>query len=235
MEMDEIQVYLREHHDEAFGAFQAGLIPTVTRERMIGVRTPILRRYAKKLIRIGKAAAFLDALPHTYFEEDQLHAFLLAEIKHYEEARRRVWAFLPYVDNWATCDQLIPKALMYDPQGVLRDIEVWLASDHTYTVRFGIGMLMRYFLDERFDPVYLEWVACVRSREYYVNMMIAWYFATALTKQYEAALPYLTEARLNVWVHNKTISKARDSYRVSDEKKAYLKTLRRRETVVESS
>lgn len=226
--MNDIQVYLFENRDEAFRQFQAGLCPSVEKGHMIGVRTPILRAYAKELMTSGKATDFLDDLPHEYFEEDQLHAFLLGEIKDPHEVRQRLFRFLPFVNNWATCDQMILPILLKDPPQLLRDIAVWLESDHEYTVRFGILMLMRYFLDERFDPDYLERVSYIRSRSYYVNMMIAWYFATALAKQYDRTIPYLTEERLDVWVHNKTISKAWDSLRIPADQKQYLKTLKRK-------
>ena len=212
--------------DGKFAAFQARLIPNVAPERILGVRTPELRKLAKQLRGSSDAEAFLNTLPHEFFEENNLHAFLLCGIKDFERCVQAVEDFLPYVDNWATCDQLSPKAFARNRQALLPRIRSWLNSDRTYTRRFGIGMLMSHFLDEDFREEYLSWVSDIHSEEYYVNMMIAWYFATALAKQYRAALPYIEERRLGPWVHNKTIQKALESYRVSEEHKACLKTLK---------
>ncbi|MCI7742561.1 MAG: DNA alkylation repair protein [Clostridiales bacterium] len=212
--------------DGKFAAFQARLIPNVAPERILGVRTPELRKLAKQLRGSSDAEAFLNTLPHEFFEENNLHAFLLCGIKDFERCVQAVEDFLPYVDNWATCDQLRPKAFARNRQALLPRIRSWLDSDRTYTQRFGIGMLMSHFLDEDFREEYLSWVSDIHSEEYYVNMMIAWYFATALAKQYRAALPYIEERRLGPWVHNKTIQKALESYRVSEEHKACLKTLK---------
>ena len=212
--------------DGKFAAFQARLIPNVAPECILGVRTPELRKLAKQLRGSSDAEAFLNTLPHEFFEENNLHAFLLCGIKDFERCVQAVEDFLPYVDNWATCDQLRPKAFARNRQALLPRIRSWLDSDRTYTQRFGIGMLMSHFLDEDFREEYLSWVSDIHSEEYYVNMMIAWYFATALAKQYRAALPYIEERRLGPWVHNKTIQKALESYRVSEEHKACLKTLK---------
>ena len=212
--------------DEKFAAFQARLIPNIAPERIIGVRTPELRKLAKALRGSDEAEAFLKELPHEFFEENNLHAFLLCEIKDFEHCVRRVEEFLPYVDNWATCDQLRPRVFAKNKQALLPCIRAWIASDRVYTRRFGIGMLMSHFLDEDFREEYLGWVSDIHSAEYYVNMMIAWYFATALAKQYKAALPYIEERRLDPWVHNKTIQKALESFRVSDEQKKLLRTLK---------
>ena len=212
--------------EEEYAAFQAKLIPNVAPERVIGVRTPALRKLAKTLRGSGQAEEFLKALPHEFFEENNLHAFLLCEMKDFEACVQAVEDFLPYVDNWATCDQLRPKAFARNKQALLPYIRSWLDSDREYTRRFGIGMLMSHFLDEDFREEYLSLVSDIRSEEYYVNMMIAWYFATALAKQYEAALPYLENRRLAPWVHNKAIQKALESFRVSDGHKTYLKTLK---------
>lgn len=210
--------------DTTYQVFQCKLIPTVAPERIIGVRTPALRQYAKELIKRGEAEPFLASLPHRYFDEDQLHAFLLSLGKDYGETLRAVDAFLPYVDNWATCDQLSPGVFAKNRDRLLSAIERWIASGHTYTVRFGVGMLMQHYLDEEFDPRYLDAVTEVRSEEYYVNMMRAWYFATALTKQWDAALPYIEQRRLDEWTHNKAIQKALESYRVPEERKTFLKS-----------
>ena len=212
--------------EEKYAAFQARLIPNVAPERVIGVRTPALRKLAKTLRGSGQAEEFLKALPHEFFEENNLHAFLLCEMKDFEACVQAVEDFLPYVDNWATCDQMSPGVFRKNKQALLPHIRRWIASERCYTRRFGIGMLMSHFLDEDFREEYLSLVSDIRSEEYYVNMMIAWYFATALAKQYEAALPYLENRRLDPWVHNKTIQKALESFRVSDERKIYLKTLK---------
>ena len=212
--------------DEKFAAFQARLIPNVAPERVIGVRTPALRKLAKTLRGSGEAEEFLKALPHEFFEENNLHAFLLCEMKDFEACVQAVEDFLPYVDNWATCDQMSPGVFRKNKQALLPHIRRWIASEQCYTRRFGTGMLMSHFLDEDFREEYLRLVSDKRSEEYYVNMMIAWYFATALAKQYEAALPYLENRRLDPWVHNKTIQKAVESFRVSDEHKACLRALK---------
>ena len=212
--------------DEKFAAFQARPIPNVAPERIIGVRTPALRKLAKTLRGSGEAEEFLKALPHDFFEENNLHAFLLCEMKDFDACVQAVEDFLPYVDNWATCDQMSPGVFRKNKQALLPYIRCWIASERCYTRRFGIGMLMSHFLDEDFREEYLSLVSDIRSEEYYVNMMIAWYFATALAKQYEAALPYLENRRLDPWVHNKAIQKALESFRVSDGHKTYLKTLK---------
>ena len=212
--------------EEKYAAFQARLIPNVAPERVIGVRTPALRKLAKTLRGSGQAEEFLKALPHEFFEENNLHAFLLCEMKDFEACVQAVEDFLPYVDNWATCDQMSPGVFRKNKQALLPHIRRWIASEQCYTRRFGIGMLMSHFLDEDFREEYLSLVSDIRSEEYYVNMMIAWYFATALAKQYEAALPYLETRRLDPWVHNKAIQKALESFRVSDGHKTYLKTLK---------
>ena len=212
--------------DEKFAAFQARLITNVAPERIIGVRTPTLRKLAKTLRGSGEAEEFLKALPHEFFEENNLHAFLLCEMKDFDACVQAVEDFLPYVDNWATCDQMSPGVFRKNKQALLPYIRCWIASERCYTRRFGTGMLMSHFLDEDFREEYLRLVSDERSEEYYVNMMIAWYFATALAKQYEAALPYLENRRLDPWVHNKTIQKAVESFRVSDEHKACLRALK---------
>ena len=212
--------------DEKFAAFQARLIPNVAPERIIGVRTPALRKLAKTLRGSGEAEEFLKALPHDFFEENNLHAFLLCEMKDFDACVQAVEDFLPYVDNWATCDQMSPGVFRKNKQALLPYIRCWIASERCYTRRFGTGMLMSHFLDEDFREEYLGWVSDIHSAEYYVNMMIAWYFATALAKQYEAALPYLKNRRLDPWVHNKAIQKAVESFRVSDGHKNYLRTLK---------
>ena len=226
----EIHEALFQLRDEKYRAFQVKLIPNIAPETMIGVRTPALRSLAKQLYRSGDYTAFLAELPHRCFDENQLHAFILSEIRDFKACIEETCRFLPYVDNWATCDQLSPKAFKRNRQRLLEYIPGWLASGQTYTVRFAIGMLMAHFLDEDFEPEYLRTVSQVRSEEYYVRMMVAWYFATALAKQYDAALPYIEGCRLDPWTHNKTIQKCVESDRIPDERKAYLKTLRVRTT-----
>ena len=212
--------------DVPYRDFNAKLVPTVDKATIIGVRTPQVRALAKEFAADPQIPAFLDALPHQYFEENNLHGALLEKIKDYDECMVRVEQFLPYIDNWATCDSLNPKVFAKHKPALLSKIRVWLTSDHVYTVRFAMGMLMKWFLDDDFSPEYLDLIAAVRSDEYYIRMMQAWYFATALSKQYDAALPYIEQHRLEPWTHNKTIQKARESFRVSDEHKAYLCTLK---------
>ena len=228
MENREIRERLYAMRDESYRAFQAKLIPNLDPERMIGVRTPALRSFAKELQRGGEIGDFLAELPHRTFDENQLHAFLISELRSYDECLREVDRFLPYVDNWATCDQLSPRVFRKHREELKAPIRRWIASGETYSVRFGIGMLMAHYLEEDFSPAWPELVASVQSDEYYVNMMIAWYFATALAKQYDRVLPYLEDRRLEPWTHNKTIQKAVESYRISEDKKAYLKSLRRK-------
>ena len=222
----EILARLRAMQDLKYRDFTASLNPAVDKDRILGVRLPELRRLAKELRREGGADAFLAELPHRYLEEDLLHAFLLSMEKDHLRLLEGLDAFLPFVDNWAVCDTLRPAAFKKHPAGLPDRIRGWLSSAHPYTIRFGLGMLMAYYLDEAFMPEYLEWAAALRSGKYYVNMMIAWYFATALAKQYDAAIPYLELRRLDRWCHNKTIQKAIESRRVTDEHKAYLRTLK---------
>lgn len=225
---DEIREALLAKQDTAYRDFQAKLIPTIDRETVIGVRTPELRKMAKQFAKQEEIGAFLAELPHSYFEENQLHAFIVAERKDFAQCMEELTAFLPYVDNWATCDQMSPKVLKKHRQELMPYIREWIASGETYTVRFGVRMLMEHFLDEDFDLAYPGMVSEIRSEEYYVNMMIAWYFATALAKQYEAVLPYIEEKRLETWTHNKAIQKAVESYRITPEQKGYLKGLKER-------
>ncbi len=224
---DEIQKELFAKQDTAYRDFQAKLIPNLKDGAMIGVRTPELRKMAKQFAKHEDIGTFLETLPHTYFDENQLHAFIISEKKDFAQCMDGLNRFLPFIDNWATCDQLSPKIFKKHRGELLPYINEWLVSDQTYVIRFGIGMLMEHFLDEDFDIRYPETVAAIRSEEYYVNMMIAWYFATALAKQYEAVLPFLERNRLDIWAHNKTIQKAAESLRITAEQKAYLKTLKR--------
>ena len=214
--------------DEAYKQFHCKLMPTVDSDTVIGVRVPMLRKLAKELYGTAEAEAFLSELPHKYYDENNLHAFLIAQIKDYNSCIAEVERFLPYINNWATCDGLSPKIFKKHLPELLEHIKVWLTSDETYTVRFAIGMLMQFYLDDAFDLQYSDMVAAVKSEEYYVNMMIAWYFATALAKQYDAVLPYLENHKLDIWTHNKTIQKAIESYRITDDQKKYLRGLKRK-------
>lgn len=224
MNLDYLHTILMENRDMVYRDFMERLIPNVSPETILGVRTPQLRRIAREM---GSGEWFLDCLPHHYFEENQIHAFLLAGKKDFEEVVARVEAFLPFVDNWATCDQLRPKVFQKHRGELLPYLENWISDPAPYTIRFGVEMLMCHFLDEDFRPSFLELAASVQSEEYYVKMMIAWYFATALAKQFDSALPYLEQERLSPWIHNKTIQKAQESYRIDQEKKEILKKLRR--------
>ena len=221
-----IQKKLFSMQDKNYQEFSSKLIPNIAPEKIIGVRTPALRQLAKEVLASGEAEAFLQDLPHAYHEENQLHAFILSAMKDYEPCMAYLEKFLPYVDNWATCDQMSPKVFKKHRSELLLQIRKWLKAEDTYTVRYAIGMLMVHFLDEDFDCSYLDLVAQIRSEEYYINMMIAWYFATALTKQYEETVPYIEKQRLAPWTHNKTIQKAIESRRISAEQKTYLRTLK---------
>ena len=224
--MDTIQEKLFALQDLNYRQFQAKLMPTVDPEQIIGVRMPALRKLAKELKGTAEAEAFLRTLPHRYYDENNLHGLLLCARSGYEETVAGLDIFLPHVDNWATCDLLSPRAFRTHPPQLPEQIRRWLDSGETYTVRFGLEMLMSFYLDECFRPEYLGWAAEVKSEEYYVRMMVAWYFATALAKQYDAALPYLTGRRLEQWTHNKTIQKAVESYRITPEQKDALRALR---------
>ncbi|MEE5994608.1 MAG: DNA alkylation repair protein [Oscillospiraceae bacterium] len=222
-----IQEKLFSMQDIQYKDFNAKLLPNIDKDSIIGVRTPELRKFAKELAKSEEVSVFLEDLPHRYFEENQLHVFLISEMKDYDTVIAELRRFLPYVDNWATCDQLSPKVFKKHLNKLMEKIKEWIHSDKTYTIRFGIGMLMRWYLDEHFKPEYLDLVAEIQSEEYYVNMMRAWYFATALAKQYDDTIRIIEENRLDAWTHNKTIQKARESYRISDEQKEHLKTLKR--------
>ncbi len=212
--------------DEKYKEFQKKLIPTVDENTVIGVRTPVLRKYAKDVSGTPGAVIFMQTLPHEYYEENNLHGMLIETMKDYDECIAYLEEFLPYVDNWATCDLISPRVFKKHKDELLVKIKEWMASDRVYTIRFGMEMLMTHFLDEDFKPEYLGMAADVHSEEYYVNMMIAWFFATALAKQYEASLPYIENHCMDRWTHNKTIQKAIESYRITDEQKRYLKSLK---------
>lgn len=209
--------------EEKYRDFSSKLMPTIDKSKVIGIRTPLLRKYAKSL---EEYEEFLSDLPHEYFEENNLHAFLIEREKDFDRCIQKLNIFLPYVDNWATCDSLKPGVLKKEPKKLLKHINEWIKSKDVYAVRYGINLLMSFYLDDNFDKEYLETVACVKSNEYYINMMRAWYFATALAKQYEAAVPYIENKKLDIWTHNKTIQKAVESYRISLQQKEYIKTLK---------
>ena len=211
---------------EKYRDFQSRLVPNIPKETILGVKTPEMRRIAKEIKGTEEAEQFLTELPHQYYEENLVHFFLIAEIRDFDACVRAVETFLPYVDCWPVCDQSSPKAFAKHHDKLLPLIQKWLGSEHVYTVRFGIRMLMNEFLGADFKPEYLAWAAAVRGEDYYVKMMVAWYFATALAKQYDESVVYIEERRLEPWTHKKAIQKAVESFRVSDAHKEYLKTLR---------
>ncbi|MCD7756534.1 MAG: DNA alkylation repair protein [Firmicutes bacterium] len=225
MRPEDVQQALLAQRDDAYRQGQISLLPTVAPDTILGIRTPALRRMAREMT---DAQAFLRCLPHRYFEENQLHAFLLERGRDFDRTVEQVDAFLPFVDNWATCDQCSPRIFRTHRRELLPYIRRWLRSEHPYTVRFGMKMLMDLYLDADFAPEYPKMVASVRHTDYYVKMMAAWYFATALAKQYDAVLPYLAENRLDRWTHNKAIQKAVESRRISPERKELLKQYRRK-------
>ena len=224
--MEEIKRKLFTLQDIKYRDFHSKLMPDTDKETVIGIRVPVLRKFAKSIAGTELADRFIEELPHHYYEENNLHMMLITGIKDYEECLLEIERFLPYIDNWATCDFPAPKCFADHKEELLPLIKNWIASVKTYTIRYGIGMLMRLYLDEDFDPEYVELVAGVKSDEYYVNMMIAWYMATALAKQWDAVIPYIEKHRLSDWVHRKTIQKAVESYRITDEQKDYLKKYR---------
>lgn len=226
--MTSLQQRLFKMRDEKYAAFQAKLTPGIPSESFIGIRVPILRAFAKEFIKEPEHETFLKHLPHNYYDENMLHGLILSLLKDYDKCIEMTDAFLPYVDNWAVCDIMSPKVFAKHKEDLLQKINTWSKSSHTYTCRFGLEMLMTHFLDKDFKPEYLEIPAIVKNEEsYYVNMMIAWFFATALTKQWDASLPYLTNNRLSTWCHNKTIQKACESFRITPEQKTFLRTLKR--------
>ncbi len=226
MTNEEIRDRLFSLQDEKYALFTAGLIPTLPREKFIGVRTPALRSLAKEIYKSEDYEDFLSDLPHKYYEEDNLHGFIICQMKDIDECITELRRFVPLTDNWATNDCTRPAVLKKYPEKTFCLASEYLKSSETYTLRYGIGLLLSYFLDESFDENYLKLVSEVKSDEYYVNMMIAWYFATALAKQYESTVPYIEKHILSHWVHNKTIQKASESYRIDEEKKAYLKSFK---------
>lgn len=224
--MEEIQKHLFELQDMAYRDFHSRLMPGIDKETVIGIRVPVLRKYAKSIAGTELSEKFIKELPHRYYEENNLHMMLITRIKDYDRCLLEIERFLPYIDNWATCDFPAPKCFENHKEDLLPVIKRWITSSETYTIRYGIGMLMRLYLDADFDPEYVRIVAEVKSDEYYVNMMIAWYMATALAKQWDVVIPYIEEHRMPDWVHRKTIQKAVESYRITDEQKRYLKGYR---------
>ena len=222
----EIRRHLLTLQDEGYREFHSKLIPTVDKDKIIGIRTPILRKYAKEISKREDIEDFLDALPHKYYEENNLHAFILSDMKDFDYVLNRYEELLPYIDNWATCDIGAPKVFKKNKYKLLPYMNKWIESDKTYIIRYGINMYMSLFLDEDFKVEYAERVAAVKSEDYYVNMVIAWYFATALAKKYEDIIPFIEDRVLDEWTHKKTIQKARESYRITDEQKEYLKRLK---------
>jgi 3-methyladenine DNA glycosylase AlkD len=225
--MKEIQALLLPHREESYAQFQRKLLPTLPPETIWGVRTPVLRSLAKQIAQENECAAFLQECPHVLFEERQLHGFILSGVKDFDQCLTLLEAFLPTIDNWATCDQTSPKVFRAHSAELLPFIRRWLASPHPYTVRFGVNMLMQHYLDANFSPEYPAWVAGIQTEDYYVRMGMAWYMATALAKQWDAVVPYIEQGVLDKWVHNKTIQKAVESYRLTPAQKTYLKAFRR--------
>lgn len=222
----DIQKRLFQLQDEKYRAFQCALMPTVDADRVIGIRTPQLRALGKEIIRAGRGAEFISELPHKYYEEDNLHGVIISEMKDYDEAVRELDRFLPYVDNWCSCDMISPAVFKKHRDRLIGDIRRWLSSGETYTVRFALKMLMAHYLDSEFTPEYPELALTAPRGEYYTDMMLAWYFATALAKQWDAVLPYIRSGRLGAWVHNKAIQKAVESLRITQEQKELLKSMR---------
>ena len=225
-ELTKLQKQLFELQDLKYRDFHSKLMPETDKETVIGIRTPVLRKFAKEFAGTSESEAFLRQLPHRYYEENNLHMMLITGIKDYEKCMEEIQRFLPCIDNWATCDYPAPKCFARHKDQVLEEAKRWISSGETYVIRYGIGMLMRLFLDEDFSSEYLEMAAAVQSQEYYVNMMIAWYFATALAKQWDATVPYIEQHKLSDWVHRKTVQKAVESYRITPEQKEYLKGFR---------
>ena len=228
MKENEIIQKLFELQDEKYRNFQSKLIPTINSESIIGVKTPELKTLAKDISKGNEILRndFLSDVPHRYFEENQLQAFIISDEKDFDKCIDYLENFLPYIDNWATCDQLCPAIFKKNHSKLLPYINKWINSNYTYTIRFAIKLLMQHFLNEDFKPEYLEMVAKVESSEYYINMMRAWYFATSLAKQYESTITVIQEKRLDIWTHNKTIQKAIESFRITPEQKTYLRSLR---------
>ena len=225
--MNNITDKLFKLQDKKYQEMQFKIIPNIDNSTIIGVRTPDIKKLAKEVYK-DDYKLFLKELPHKYFDENQLHAFIISEIKDFNECIDYINKFLPYIDNWATCDTLIPKVFKKNTDKLIKEVKKWIKSKEDYTIRYGVGTLMRFYLNDEFKEEYLELVSKIKSNEYYVNMMIAWYFATALAKQYNSTIKIIENNKLDTWTHNKTIQKAIESYRITDEQKNYLKTLKRK-------
>lgn len=225
--MTHLQEELFKLQDIAYRDFHSSLMPGVDKEAVIGVRIPVLRKFAKEYAKSGETEQFMRELPHKYYEENNLHMMLIAQIKDYDKCISETEKFLPHIDNWATCDLPLPKCFDKNKEDILERAKKWIAADTTYVKRYGMGVMMRLFLDEDFKEEYIQLVAGVKSEEYYVNMMIAWYMATALAKQWNTVIPYIEQRKLSPWVHRRTIQKAVESYRITDEQKIYLKSFRK--------
>ena len=226
---EEIKKRLFALQDTQYKAFHSKLVPNINADKIIGVRTPELRKLAKEYAKNKQIDDFLASAEHDYYEETNLHGFIISETKDYDQCIKELDRFLPVVDNWATCDLLSPKVFKQkkNHERLIEDIKRWMSSDQPYTVRFGIEMLMSYFLDDDFKPEYLQWVAKEKGEHYYIKMMVAWFFATALAKQWDAAIPFIEQKTMDKWIHNKAIQKAVESYRITDSQKAYLRTLKK--------
>ena len=225
--MDSLQKKLFELQDVEYGNFHSRLMPGIPRENIIGIRTPVLRKFASDFAKTAEAEPFMDELPHRYYEENNLHMMLIGKIRDFDHCICGLEKFLPYVNNWATCDLPEPSCLQNNSDRLLPYIQKWINSSHTYTIRYAVGLLMKIYLEDNFKTEYVDMVANVQSDEYYVNMMLAWYMATALAKQWDAVMPYMEQGLLPKWVHNKTIRKAIESYRITDAQKKYLKSLKK--------
>lgn len=225
---EKIRAGLLNLKDTNYKEFHSKLVPTLDKDRIIGIRTPILRKYSNEISQTKHINIFLNTLPHYYYEENNLHAFCIEKIKDYRNCIEMLDKFLPYINNWATCDSMSPPILSKHKDLLIEQIKIWLNSSHTYTVRFGLKCLMTHYLDADFKEEYLIMASNIKSSEYYIQMMIAWFFATALAKQYETTISYITDNKLDLWIHNKTIQKALESYRITEERKLYLKTLKRK-------
>lgn len=224
--MTPIQEKLFQLQNLGYRDFHSKLMPTVCKDRIIGVRVPILRKFAKELNKSELKAEFLNTLPHKYYEEDNLHAFLIEQIKDFDECISALDNFLLFVDNWATCDMMTPKVLGKNLPLLYEKIEEWSKSEHIYTVRFAVVTLMKFFMDERLDKKHLDLLLSTKSDEYYINMAIAWYLATALSSRWDLIIPYIEKQKFDKWIHNKAIQKSIESYRITKEQKEYLKTLK---------
>jgi len=230
--LDSLQKKLFEMQDLEYKSFHSKLIPTVPTDKIIGIRTPLLRKFAKEFSKTDESAKFLESLPHKYYEENNLHTFIIQEIKDYSEAISRTETFLPFIDNWATCDSFTPKVFKQNKPAILKKAYEWIDSNHSYTIRYGIKVFMDMFLDEDFSEEHMKTVSNIKSDEYYVKMMVAWYFATAFAKQYTFAVKYIENNALDLWTHNKSIQKAVESYRIDNPSKEYLKTLKRKSEAI---